>query len=154
MMLRSLKQAAIRACGAQVSVHSTDHQWNYFPNMTNEELLLIRTCKLVFYKVVDYLVQYIVGAQRTACLLKCTDLLKSIDKGTCLLPLCDTETDRSFNNFLRASADDSAQEPFLPPMHSSFTADWPEDAGKRQSCEARLLLVMPPDDDAITTAKL
>jgi hypothetical protein len=93
MMLKSLKQAAIRACGAQVSVHSTDHQWNYFPNMTNEELLLIRTCKLVFYKVVDYLVQYIVGAQRTACLLKCTDLLKSIDKGTCLLPLCDTETD-------------------------------------------------------------
>jgi hypothetical protein len=39
-------------------------------------------------------------------------------------------------------------------MHSSFAADWPEDAGKRQSCEARLLLVMPPDDDAITTAKL
>jgi hypothetical protein len=28
-----------------VSVHSPKHRWNYFPNMTNEEVLLIKTCK-------------------------------------------------------------------------------------------------------------
>lgn len=33
-------------------------------------------------------------------------------------------------------------------MHSSFRADWPEEAGRRRSCEARLMLVMPDDTKA------
>lgn len=35
-----------------VCVHSAEHRWHYFPNMTNEELLLIKTCRfLLVYAV-------------------------------------------------------------------------------------------------------